>query len=394
MAQATITIYQQLCYVTTKIKVDRNRGIPLPKSVLPSTIIVLSQSQFLPFDFTNTHNKPKRGRVLTKTGKLLEGVISDLTDHTVTVYTDTNQYRIRDYDTVEIDHLGYQSSFPTLYPHLKETTEIQLTYALDQVSWRCIGTGIIDKNHLKMRLAAYVTNDSESELAGSVTLVSGNLKIPSKTMTLQSRPVSLMATTRVTEFEPASSSDYMRYDVGAKKIDHASFIDLEHWDTPLTKIYRTTTHPYSPVYFGYTFKTPKYLPHCDVNFSSADMMFLGNATLNEARPDDDVHFYLGETTVIQAKTEIVPDNQLAPVHPDKNSDAKDIVTERLKCQVRYEAKHGPVVLYLEHRLDHGRKIKHVSCADYRLTPDGLILFKIPIILDTTEFTCTLQYYSD
>lgn len=317
-----LTIYSNSGHMVRQVQPD-NRVIPVPKSIDVSSIVALTpdgatvSTGFLPEKSVSeslVKSSVPIHAVVVKRDQRIRGIIVELDATNVTVWAEDGSgvIMIRDYDQV-------LAGIPVTTTIRKQplifigqvTTPVMISYLFSDVSWTCVGTAVINQSHDSMRLylAGHVTNNTGEPIDADIFLVSGTVN--------QRRPRYFAGTTMMAAESSGPSQavtigaleEYVRYNLHRLIIEDQVVINLGVMTIPVVKVYQHRVGD-EDVYFGYSFDTPDYIPQCLINAYAADAQsgigsFLGSSQISEHQKGQDVDFILGQTTKVQAQSQVV-----------------------------------------------------------------------------------------
>ena len=416
-----IRIYSRSGHVVQSYDAGTNR-VTLPKSVeIDSIVVIGSGGTVVPFSYVPETNigvalvrrstGDKADVTVIKGDKTIEGKILSLGSQDVTVITDGEISNIREYDQVSVS-----TTEDYTRPHLviNWNAPFTLSYLLSSISWSCVGTALIDNqnNMMYLRLAGNIVNNTESDINADTVLVSGDVYQSRNTprshfessVYSSDTAMSKSASKSEKRVERSLLEDYMKYNVGNRTIHPKDVAELGTSSFPVIKFYIHETNGDDTVRFGYRFTATEFIPSCSLNVYSIDDgynidSYLGSNEIGESQKNDDIDVILGESTMLQCKSEIVvsdavvPDEQTAtrynlPLDSFKqkqqgagNVENRDsnwyIITEDLKVEITNNNK-NPSSLILRHYVGN-KKLVSLNCQTYKERKNGYIewYFQIP-----------------
>ena len=416
-----IRIYSRSGHVVQSYNAGTNK-VTLPKSAETASIVVIgSGGTVVPFSYVPETNiekalvrrstGDKADVTVIKGDKTIEGKILSLGSEDVTVISDGEISNIREYDQVSVS-----TTEDYTRPHLviNWNSPFTISYLLSSISWSCVGTALIDnqKNMMYLRLAGNIVNNTESDIVADTVLVSGD--IYQYRTNPGTRYESAMYSSDTAMVKAASRSenlverslleDYTKYNVGNRTIRNKDIAELGTSSFPVIKFYIHETNGDGSVRFGYRFTATEFIPSCSLNVYSVDNAYnidsyLGSNEIGESQKNDDIDIILGESTMLQCKSEIVvsdavvPDEETAkrynlPLDSFKrkqegssNGNKKEgdwyIITEDLKVEITNNNKNASSLI-LRHYVGN-KKLVTLRCQTYKERKNGYIewYFQIP-----------------
>ncbi len=320
-----LTIYSKSGHIVQQYSSDV-KSVILPKSTEISSITVIdANGNIIPFSYipettlglslTNPVTGEKVYAKVIKDGQEINGKVLSLDSQNVTLMADGKLINIRKYDQVQVN-IDDNVTRPRLI--LNTPNLFTVSYLLSNISWSCVGTALIDKNTMYLRLSGNITNNTETDINAEVTLVSGDV-FQNRTETYAPKAM-MMASSQIREpmrsdkVDKVMLEDYVRYDVGNKIIHNKDVAELGTWNFPFIKIY---THKIADddVKFGYRFTTPDYLPECEINVYSINSnkqidAYLGTNQIEESQKGEEKDLMLGTSTVIKCKSSVIISNDV------------------------------------------------------------------------------------
>lgn len=317
--QNKLTIYSHSGHIIQKVS---SSTITLPKSVNIDSIIAINSetNAIIPFSYiqettfikslTDRSTGDKIDASVIKNNQMINGKILSLDDNNVVLMTDCQISSIRKYDQIIIN-IANDLTRPHLIFH-HEFKSATLSYLISNISWTCNGTALISDNILYLRLAGTINNNTETDIAAKVTLVSGDVyqSAPSRNQSYEYAPRAMVKMSAPIDSEKTPTSmleDYTRYDVGNRVVHAIDIAELGTETYPITKIYIHDTSSDDKVQFGYRFEATGFIPACSINVYSinCDMSidsYLGSNNIKESQKGDTVDVILGGSTVLQCKS--------------------------------------------------------------------------------------------
>ena len=276
MITRSITIYSHTAHIKELYAAGTNE-IMLPKSAeLQSIMIVTVKGNILPFNYidaaaialTNRHNGEQITAIVKKNNDIVTGEVLSYDSDSITILLDETAVTIRHYDKIEFTNLAGNTR-----PYLivaASTQNFTVSYLLSTIGWQCIGTALYDNTRdiIVLRLAADVTNNTELDLIGELTVVSGDVqqqrRQASRTMVannnmLMARPSMSSETTE------NKIQDYHKYNVGARTLYNNNILELGVWEIPALKIYVHYISSFNIVEYGFRATSSEYIPAATVN---------------------------------------------------------------------------------------------------------------------------------
>jgi hypothetical protein len=324
---------------------------------------------------------PSQKITVCKRDHLITGDLVALDDDNVTLIADQKLIVIREYDRIRMEQpVPATSAYISLPPPLNPW---QLSFLLPKITWKCVGTALIDLNNetLLLRLTGQISNLTDQTFEGIVTLVSGSQNSP-----IESGPrlMRAMAVPDPNEAEPLA--DYVRYDIGAQRVGSNTHAELGLISMPVSKIYFHDTETRDRVTFGYRCAPQRYLPQAVISIYSMGGdggidAYLGATAIPESRFRTDLDLMVGRTTTLQCTSLIQRAESLVTNPLDygvKSSDQKwHLVTQTVQTQVR-NFNRGATLLQLAHRIDQERIINITGSPFINRSPTHLEwIFQIP-----------------
>jgi hypothetical protein len=396
------------------------RTIPLLKSVDISSIVVIDDTgSVLPFSYIpetnlgvsliNRSTGEKVSVNVTKNMETITGRVLSLSKEDVTLMVNNTVVIIRNYDRIAINS-NEDNSYPSI-TLLKSSRKFTLSYLFSDILWYCVGTALIDiqQERLYLRLAGNINNNTDNDITGNVSLVSGNVhqqkryNVP-EAMTLTSRKNE--APMKIKKVVSSQVEDYIKYPIGNRTIHNKDVVELGVWEMAIIKIYVHMTNDDDRVTFGYRFPAPNYIPQCMVNaYSMNDNneigAYIGSDNIDESQKGDNIDIILGETTVLQCKDTITTENftikdettarkygiPMTLYNENKGKGIEfNIIVESLLVEINNTNKIKSYLI-IKHYVGN-RNLINVQCKDYIKREDGYIEWYFEINQSDT-FRCQI-----
>lgn len=404
------------------------KSVLLPNSVDMGSITVIDATgNIIPFSYvpettlglslTNPNTGEKVTAIVIKGEKSFSGKILSLDSQNVTLIHEGQIINIRKYDQVIVNSNDNVTQPRVIFG--ESSQPVTLSYLLSNISWTCVGTALIDKNNMYLRLAGNIFNNTECIIKAQTTLVSGEVFQSRQNQEVSYSPMMLKSSSH-TKVQTSMLEDYTRYEVGNRIIRTKDVSELGTWDFNITKIYLHNIRE-EDVKFGYRFITPDYLPSCGINVYSISNdrsidSYLGSNDIEESQKGDEVNIILGISTVLRCKSSIIVSNdiivaneQLAQQYnipldeyrksPTQDKNAWHIVTEDIVVDITNNNTE-PSLLVVKHYVGN-KYLVETRCNAYKKRENGYIewYFQVPP-KSTTEpfkdkFSCsilTASYY--
>lgn len=440
LISSKLTIYSESGHVVEKYS-QGNNIIPISKSATLSSIIVVDDANtVIPFSYTPVTNietsSIKDGVIasVTKNDKVTTGSIMTWNGSTITLTTESNIVTIRNYDDVTISSTDNYTR-PTLIIDPNRNRTFTVSYLLDNISWKCIGTALIDieKHVMYLRLAGIITNNTGDNIRAVASLISGEVYQNRNNYPTYLTPRYSMA--MATEAAPINNKrvgtnmleDYVKFNIGERIIHtNEDVAELGTWNFSVIKLYTYKTQG-DVVNFGYRFTTPEYIPSCSINVYSMNSgngvdSYLGSDTIDESQKSDEVDITLGETTLLQCESTvtvsndsiiqnedaarqykiplefyrktIIQENDQQVVKSKYNDDRRwHLITEDIKVEItNHNTKSS--LLALKHYIG-DKLLVGIKCQDYKRRRNGYLEWYFELPPRTTEprkekFSCQVQ----
>lgn len=433
-----ITIYSSSGHIVQRYNYN-TKTITLPKSVEVNSLVVIdSNSNVIPFSYisetnlgtalTNRSTGEKVFVTVIKGSQKMDGRVISLDGDSVTITTGNQIINTREYDQIIVNIPENQDyTRPRIVIDNKESINYDfftISYLLSSISWNCVGTALIDdgKSKLYLRLAGNIINNTETDISGNTILVSGEVyQNRPNTPRYNNEAVRSMAVYQ-SNSAPISSKkanssmleDYVKYEVGDRIIHNKDLAELGTLSLSIIKLYIHRTDERNIVKFGYRFTAPGFIPSCSINAYSilndnTIDAYLGSNEINESQKDDEVDLIIGESTMLQCKSNIISNdivisnddatnqyNLHVPLdNSNNNSRQWHILTENISVNINnHNNKESNLVL--KHYVGK-KRIINITCTKYNKREDGFIewYFTIPSGSQKQEFSCeisTASYY--
>jgi hypothetical protein len=388
-----LTIYSRSGHIIQKYSAG-TKFITLPKSAEIASIVVMnSDNVIVSFIYTPELDMATALRKtvvsVTKDNQTVTGQIISLNPDDVTLITNNEVTRIRNYDRVTA---SISEDFS--HPHLileKIDKPITVSYLLSSISWTCIGTALIDsvKNIMHLRLAGNISNGTDSSIHADTILVSGDIyqyrgrqNVHSESYT----PRALMAAQPMTSEKVSGNplEDYVKFNVGNRIIHNQDIAELGTWSFPVVKLYIHQTNEQDKVRFGYRFIAPGFIPACSINAYSvkADQSidsYLGSSEINESQQNDEVDIILGSSTLLQCQSSIVISSDIG-IHDEATAKQYNlpldsnhewhVIIEDLKVDITNHSTQA-AILVLKHYVEN-KLLLQTKCQSYKKRDKGWI----------------------
>jgi len=282
--------------------VTRRVLIPLPHSVKSSSLVILDTTgRVIPFKYHPQLTTPSNIVTVIKGSNTTTGDLIELSDHSVTILSDQRLTVIKDYDLIRTSML---TPCPTPYLSIElPRTPFTLSYLLDNITWKCIGTAIINHGYMTFRLAGQISNHTNRTFEGVTVLVSGHLNT-----TEEHHPKLMRAAAPLSSSSVGSDmvEDFTRYDVGERIIHTKDIVELGIMEIGIQRLYVYITSS-DIVSVGYRCDPQRYLPACDINMYTADAdglidAFIGTTKIEESRYHNSLDLIFGQSKMIECQT--------------------------------------------------------------------------------------------
>ncbi len=316
----------------------------------------------------------------------------------------------------------------TLTP-FPDSASVAWSFVASGISWQPYGTLVVNTSGEKalLRIAAEVTNDTDIEIAGNLTLVAGDVNQPSqgagsqrKSQVLMAMPAAAAPMARKATINTSGYSDVkdggmqplddlQSYAVGQRTIDRNTFLELSSDATILAKIYTCTCNEYSPkpsVAYGYEFNAPRFLPNCNLqvyknNEGSKQIplsgilgKFLGQGSVQETQKMEKVKLFLGTTSTIMVIS------TFEQTSGEKNYNYVGKSTWRFSSRMR-NLNDSRALLYLKLQQPSTSRqqtfkgiVGNDALANSVVQEDGMFVWQIKLEpKQTLDFTVELEYQS-
>jgi hypothetical protein len=299
--------------------------IPLPETADLSTVIVLDdRKNVVPFTYIPVSNLrdtltlfEKDQIIVNKGNATYTGKVLSIGDNTITLMQDGKLTKIVGYDSLTAQ-IPYDLSRSHI--HLQTTQPVTVSYLIDQISWDCQGTALINEQTetISLRLAALIQNETGSILKGTVRLIAGNIYKPAqyhmmRSQSMMSSAAQSLAPLEEKQADTALLEDYTAYSAGTMVIEKKALAELAIYNFPAQKIYINEIGE-RQVRYGYRFRAPDFLPHCTVNaYASAGAgragdspigAYLGGSVLRESQKGEERDLLIGESGRVRCETKL------------------------------------------------------------------------------------------
>ena len=331
ISENRLTIYSRSGHFVQKFQ-HGTESVILPRSAEISSIVAIDiNGKVIPFSYvpestmgialTDRSTGEKVEAAVTKDGQTIKGKIITLSSDNITLRTNNQIINVKDYDTI-IVNISDDFTRPRLIL-LNNSAPFTLSYLVSNISWRCVGTALVDKinNMMHLRLAGDISNKTEGDITADTILVNGDVYqnryqdgYQDRTYESQSfapraslKAASPMSSEKV---QTSMSEDYTKYNVGNRVIHNKDIAELGTWSFPINKLYIHNTNEKDTVRFGYRIIAPEFIPSCSVNVYSVDEnkmidSYLGSDTIDESQANDEVDIILGESTLLQCESLVI-----------------------------------------------------------------------------------------
>lgn len=411
---AKLTIYSHTGHIVQRYP-PGIINITIPKSVIASSIVAIDNAgRVLPFSYipgldrtialTDRSTGDKLNVQVEKGDKVYIGKIISLSDKNVTLLIQDALVNIHKYDTVSV--MGSSDLTRPSLLFSQTNTAFTLSYLLDDISWSCVGTALIDdiNSKLKLRLTGNIINSTESDITANITLVSG--EVYQYRPESESRSMMTSALRRESKSISAQSvkstqvEDFTRYDVGSRLIRKEDIAELGVKEYSISKIYIHHTDNRKQTTFGYTFLADDFVPSCLVNAYIVDNnrlnTFVGSNEIKESQRGDKVYLMLGNTTQVRCTTQIshtsfnVKDERTAQKYnlPDEwmsGSVEWRVVTEDIKITIK-NSNTKDSNLFIKHYIGDKKLIKAGCGYDEKQEP-GYLVWNVLVPPGEAHFLC-------
>jgi len=428
-----LTVYSQSGHIIQKYSGD-NKVITLPKSVdISSIMIVDSDGMIVPFSYvpetsmgialTDRSTGQKVDAVVTKDGQNIKGKILSLGSDNVVLLSENNISNIREYDRVVVS-VNDDLTQPKLLIS-GNNKPFTLSYLVSNISWKCVGTGVIDDSThiMHLRLAGNIYNETESDINAETTLVSGEVYQHKRNQRHGDNFAMQKSMMSSENIKRTALEDYVKYNVGQRLVRTNDIAEIGIWNIPVIKVYTHQTNERDIVRFGYRFTATEYIPSCSLNLYSVDNnknigSYLGSNVIDETQRTDIVDIILGESTLLQCTSLVVISNDIIINNEDtarkynipidtfkssknKSSDTRSwhVITEDIKIDI-LNHNTSPSFLIIKHYVG-DKLLVETRCKSYNKRKDGFIEWNFEVPPRTsnepmsTGFSCqilTATYY--
>lgn len=280
--------------------------IPLPKSVdIDSLLITDDKGNIIPFRYKSQHINPRVQDTITvtKNGVNYSGKLISMTDSGVTIYSDNNTIVIRNYDTMTIHNIKTQWS-----PYIKiepQDNVITVNYLFSEITWKVVGTGIITDSNINLCISSQITNNTDHNIIAQIYCIAGSIS--------KHRPMPHMMRTLAVEQSLISKiEDYTMYNVGQRKLEQMTVVEMGSNNYPVVKFYEHHTNQ-PDIRVGYRFKTSQYIPNMTIYMYTNDHNYIGTAEISEYQAREEVDLLLNQSSMVRCETTIQVEE------PDKNT---------------------------------------------------------------------------
>lgn len=363
---ASITIYSQTAHVRNVLNVTEPMKLLLPQHAELETITLLAANgRIVPFNYvpavtrtsgalTNRTTGERVTAIVTKDNQTLEGQVLNVDGDNITLLINGTITTIRRYDQVT-----YSTNDDNTKPYILvdgSIGEVTLSYLLNNITWTCVGTGLYDdeRSVIILRLAATITNNTENNIEGQITVVSGGVR-QQRPSTNEIRPMAAMAIRAApysSEVLLDNLEDYREYNLGQRVLYNKNVAELGTWEIPVIKIYVHETRSGNQVNYGFRMVASDFLPAATINMYSLMNntigSYLGSDTIVETPKGKEVDVMIGSSTMIQCEStvssverEVTQDNELVN---SVNTVETHLVTDTITTTVKNNTKVQPWII--------------------------------------------------
>lgn len=347
-----------------------------------SVIVTSDDGKYLPFSYEPV---PKPGTLIQVIAHGMEfrGELININDNYLSLRdTETSGiHKIYKYDSLRIDEEE------NLYPSIRFVNPVKpvVNYMFSGLTWKCVGVGFIQKDHLSIQISAIINNQTHKNLTGTFSLMDGDIY---KNETYQN--------IRSKDTLQSSQEEYISYDLGKITINTNPYVvNIFTLTAPFSKIY---THILGEenVNFGYRFTTSKYLPPCRMTlYSSNKGSLLGISNISRTCHNKKIDLLMGSTVKISIKSYVNNYEQtINQKRPDGSNTETKIRVSHIHASMKNN-KNTMVRIILKFYIGKA-KLFDITCKQYDRFEDGYIEwhFDVPPALKTEQehlFDCQVKY---
>jgi hypothetical protein len=407
-SDTNITIYSRSAHIIQKKKYQ-DGTIMLPKFVNVSSILLLDEdNNVIPFSYLseiNSNTVPtdrltgnKVEVQVIKNEKTIKGKILSITQDNVTLLSNNQVINIRKYDQVLMPVADDLTQPQLLISSEYNNNILTLSYLINNISWECVATALIDEenNMMYLRLAGDITNNTEFDINAETTLVSGDVYQQHSEPTYKESRM-LMASAPSNKVSSSMLEDYVKYNVGERLIRNKDVAELGTISYPINKLYIHKTQD-GNVKFGYRLTATEFVPACTINvFSYKETIdsFLGSTTIEEKQVNDEVDVMLGESSLLQCNSTVIVSDDITIDNEEKSKKYKlsveekqwHVVTEDINVEITNHTNKN-TFLIIKHYVGN-KLLVDIGCEAYKKRNNGYLewYFDIPASTNKETFTC-------
>jgi len=403
MKNTNITIYSRSAHIIEYFP-EQTKSIILPKFVDITSILILdSEGTIVPFSYIseiNTNNVIGSNVQVIKKEKTIKGKVLSMTQDNITILSNNKIITLRNYDQIIVSTSDELNQPQLIIPPEYYLKELTLSYLINNITWECVGTALIDDNNLYLRLAGNINNNTESDIDADTTLVSGEVYQKQKNHYPESRMILSAAPIKSDKVQTSMSEDFIKYKIGKRIIRNKDIAELGTFTYPITKLYIHKTEENNIVRFGYRFIAKEYIPACSINVFSIDRgidSFLGSNNIGESQRNDEIDIIIGESTLLQCKSLIVISDDITIDNEEKAKQYKlsidksqwHVITEDITVEITNHIDKKSFLI-IKHNIGN-KLLLDTKCKTYEKRNNGYLewYFELLPTTDKQNFTCQI-----